>query len=159
RLRDNVARWTDSVRVEVLEAAASDSDGVGLLSVDEGFAHNAGTASLDNGVSAAIRHDVELVRLDAVVGEDASVGVLKLDVEGHESAVLDGAASLFDRGAIRDVVFEAHDGYPSPVTEKLASAGFTILLPRPRIWGVQLVPIGSRSIDAGWDTPNLLATT
>jgi hypothetical protein len=94
-----------------------------------------------------------------VVPEGATVGVLKLDVEGHEPAVLEGAAALLARRAIRDIVFEAHDRYPSPITEQLEAAGFTILLPEPRVRGLQLVPIASRPIDAGWDSPNLLATT
>ena len=117
------------------------------------FERNYGIASLDAS-GGTTSYEVEKVRLDEVIaGRD--VGVLKIDIEGHELAALQGARDSLAKGLIRDVVFEDHDPLPSPVSRMLESAGFAIsgieeTLTRPLF-------VSGRA-PRGWDAPTYLAT-
>jgi hypothetical protein len=126
------------------------------LSVDPGtFAANKGTASLERREGEST--DVATVRLDEAVS--GLVGVLKLDVEGHELAALEGAEGLLARGLIRDIVFEEHRPPPTPVTELLESRGYTVLSVRQGLRGpILCAPEEAYSFKL-WDPPALLATT
>ncbi len=143
--------------IEVRQEAVSSSAGVLPLAVDpDTFARNKGTASLeqaDHGESTNVR----TVRLDDEFSD--GLGVLKLDVEGHEIAALQGADALLTGGRIRDILFEEHLQPPTPVTTLLESRGYTVLGIRQGLAG----PIVSAPADAYdrqlWDPPALLATT
>lgn len=68
---------------------------------------------------------VKTIRGDDLVGELPSPDVLKIDVEGHEIAVLDG---LKETMTDLDVVFvEVHKGVPtSEITSRLEAAGLEV---------------------------------
>jgi FkbM family methyltransferase len=159
-LARNVARWeaVDSIKVvEARRAAVSSSAGTLALAVDPGmFAENKGTASLERD-DPDHSTDVETVRLDREFS--TPIGVLKLDVEFHELAALEGAQELLSRELIRDIVFEEHEPPPTPVTSLLESCGYTVLSVRQGLTG----PILSAPADAYsrklWDPPALIATT
>lgn len=159
-LSGNVARWRETDGVEVVharQAAVSSSAGTQSLAFDpDTFAHNKGTASLEQSDRPAAI-DVETVRLDDALS--TPIGVLKLDVEEHELAALQGAGSLLSGGLIRDVLFEEHRPPPTPVTELLESFGYTVLGVRQGLIG----PVVSGAAEAYsrqlWDPPALLATT
>jgi FkbM family methyltransferase len=85
--------------VEVRNVAASDAAGHATLRVPREGTDPYALATLEPGVDGAdIAHDayrmvdVETVRLDDL--ELDNVGLVKIDVEGHEEAVLDGAREL-----------------------------------------------------------------
>jgi hypothetical protein len=85
------------------------------------------------------------------------VALLKLDVEGHEASVLRGAAKLLGAGAIANVIFEEHGGYPSETSGILESSGFAVFgigrgLLGPRLYDPRNMP---RPV---WEPPNYLAT-
>ena len=187
-LRRNASRWREVqrlARIDIRQAAVSSRAGALTLHVDpEVFAHNKGTASLEQaragdppqtqtetsahtqaGTSlqeqtdpaTSTRTQVATVRLDQEL--DAPIGVLKLDVEGHELEALRGTDSLLSSKSIRDILFEAHVPPPTPVTELLESHGYTIM-------GIHQGfsrPILSAPTDAYerqlWDPPTLIATT
>lgn len=159
-LSGNVARWRETDGVEVIharQAAVSSSAGTRSLAFDpDTFAHNKGTASLEQSDQPAAI-DVETVRLDDALS--TPIGVLKLDIEEHELAALQGAESLLSGGLIRDVLFEEHRPPPTPVTELLESFGYTVLGVRQGLIG----PVVSGAAEAYsrqlWDPPALLATT
>jgi FkbM family methyltransferase len=72
---------------------ASDEDGSGTLvtPIHDGTAHR-GLSSLQSGLRGdAASVEVPLRRIDDLVGPGASVAFVKIDVEGHELAVLAGA--------------------------------------------------------------------
>jgi FkbM family methyltransferase len=182
------ARWREVerlARIDIHQAAVSSCAGALTLYVDpEVFAHNKGTASLEQAEAGATlqaqtetsahtqagtslreqtdsaactRTRVATVRLDQEL--DAPIGVLKLDVEGHELEALRGAESLLSDKLIRDILFEAHLPPPTPVTELLESHRYTIM-------GIHQGfsrPILSAPADAYelqlWDPPTLIATT
>ena len=64
----------------------------------------------------AVDHDktttetIPLIRLDGVVPPDMPVGVVKIDVQGHELMVLQGMTGLLSRehGSPRHILYEAH---------------------------------------------------
>jgi FkbM family methyltransferase len=121
----NVELWgrSGAAQVEAQKLALSDSDGVAELSVDPEET-NLGLATLesDNGVTT---ETVTVARLDDL--GIASFGVIKIDVEGHELAVLSGAQGLLARRAIRDLVVE-HDGDPLEIARPLELHGYAVML-------------------------------
>jgi len=92
-----------------------------------------------NGATLEPPFEIEVVRLDSVVGAREKVGVLKIDVEGHEAAVLEGAGRLLSEGRVRDIVFEDYEPQPSAAVRILEAAGFTVF-----------------GIIAGWSGPVLV---
>jgi FkbM family methyltransferase len=159
-LTSNVSRWKTVERIDVIDvrqAAVSSLAGSLPLAVDpDMFTHNKGTASLEQ-ADPIHSTEVETVRLDEEFA--TAIGVLKLDVEGHELEALRGAESLLSRKLIRDILFEEHQPPPTPVTALLESHGYTVLSVRQGLAG----PILSAPADAYhrqlWDPPALLATT
>ncbi len=98
-LRHNVRRNLRPDRVEVVETAVSDKHGTAQLGRQ--IADDAGTASLEIAVGAATQTvDVAVTTLDDVwsashlAGDGVRVGLLKIDVEGHEPAVIRGAKDM-----------------------------------------------------------------
>lgn len=98
---------------------------------------------------------VSLIALDDLA--DGPVGVLKLDVEGHELAVLRGGERLLSERALRDIVFEEHEPHPTPVTRHLEGFGYEVVGLRQRLTRPALVAPGAAT-DSMWDPPVLLAT-
>lgn len=83
--------------VTVVEAAVSAEPGTATLSIPEQRHGANALASLVDVVpsDAAATHEVTLVRLDDLDLPD--VGFVKIDVEGHERGVIDGAVELLGR--------------------------------------------------------------
>ncbi len=158
-LRTNAAHWATVDQIDVLEirqAAVSSTAGMHPLVVDpDTFASNKGTASLEQR-DPVNSTDVETVRLDDELS--TPIGALKLDVEGHELAALEGAEALLSAKLIRDIVFEEHQPPPTPVTALLESHGYAVLGVRQGLTG----PILSSPEEAygrqQWDPPALLAS-
>lgn len=159
-LARNASRWADVDGLEIVEirqAAVSSAPGTLPLGIDPAtFAQNKGTASLEHSGSPDST-DVETVRLDDSL--TAPVGVLKLDVEGHELAALHGAERLLSQKLVRDILFEEHQPPPTAVTELLQARGYAVFGVRQGVLG----PILSSPEEAYrrqlWDPPALLATT
>lgn len=99
RLRENV-HINHLKQVEAVKAALSDRGGTAPLRVAED--NHAGHNTLGDFAynTATLHHeDVPLVRLDDAVRERniARVDVIKIDVEGHELALLRGARAVLER--------------------------------------------------------------
>ena len=150
----NIARWDVADRIRLETRAASERTGSAVLHLPQDYERNYGTATLEEG-DGSVSYEVETLRLDDLIrGRD--VGVLKLDVEGHEMTALGGMSESLGRGLVRDIIFEDHMPFPSPVATTLQSAGFTIrgieeTLTRP-------VLVGADRAHTGWDAPTYLAT-
>jgi FkbM family methyltransferase len=158
-LSANAALWKVNPRAAPVEAhrlALSDAAGIGHLSMSSSFDDNRGTASLVE-TAGARTFEVPLQRLDEVIAQDAVVGVMKLDVEGHELGVLKGATKLLERGAIRDIVFEDYGDPPTLVMKLLRSCGYQIFNVESKFFGLEVTPTTERvrTHDA---PPNYLAT-
>jgi FkbM family methyltransferase len=152
-LAGNIERWDVGAHVTLDARAASNSSGPAELHLPPAYDGNYGIATLEAS-AATVSYEVETVCLDELIA-GRPVGVLKIDVEGHELAALEGASESLAGGAIRDILFEEHQSLPSPVSRMLESAGFTIAgieetLTRP-------VLVADR-VPRGWDAPTYLAT-
>jgi len=157
RLICNVARWEGDPRFakcRVYDLALSDVAGDSGLDCPEGFDNNHGIASLTQASGA--RWCVKTARLDDLV-EDRSIGLMKMDVEGHELSVLHGADATLTAGRIDHIVFEDHVGDKSPVCLFLIDRGYTILGIDWRLSGPRLMPRGQSS-HRHYEAPNFLAT-
>jgi FkbM family methyltransferase len=129
-LRANVANWNG--HVELYRLALSSSAGTGWLGAGAEFTSNSGVPALvERERSDLDCFEVRLQRLDEVVTSD--VALLKVDVEGHEHAVLEGAPPR-----IRDVIFEEHQAPPTPTTELLAARGYRLYRVEPTLLGPRL---------------------
>jgi FkbM family methyltransferase len=154
-LSDNVARWRDAPisEINLHQLALSDRAGAGILRVTDEFSTNRGIAALDierreGGI------DVPLARLDELVHEQ--VGLMKLDVEGHELAVLNGSEALLGEGKIRDIVFEQHGDVRTDLTRLVESYGFTLFSIDQGFLGPWVHP--PPSAGSSWEPPTYLAT-
>jgi FkbM family methyltransferase len=161
-LESNVSRWRSIDRLDTIDirrAAVSSRAGVLPLTVDpDTFARNKGTASLEPpGPDPMHSTDVDAVRLADEFS--APIGVLKLDVEKHELAALQGAEALLRGRLIRDILFEEHDPPPTPVTELLRSHGYAVLGVRQGPLGPLLCTPEEAHGRKLWDPPALLATS
>ena len=127
-LKANVESWRGYALapIEPRHEALSSRAGVADLHEDERFAVNRGSASLEVPPVVVRTHAVDATTLDARVPPDVGVGLAKLDVEGHERAVLEGAARLLAGGRLRDLIFEDLEPHSHSVTGVLETAGYRV---------------------------------
>ena len=158
RLAANVEQLGEAARKVTIDArAVSDRSGTATLSIPAEFAANPTVASLVKRDDEVAVEEVATVRLDEALGM-ASVGVMKIDVEGHEAAAFAGASRALAEGRIRDVLFEEHETLPTAASELLTRSGYTIFGLRQRLTGVALVPPSAIGARPRWDAPTYLAT-
>jgi FkbM family methyltransferase len=163
-LDQNATRWRAHpgvANVETRQAAVTDRSGTAELESGPLFHVNMGLASLagaDGGAAAgATLFEVQAQRLDEAFAADR-IGLLKVDVEGHEPAVLAGAERLLRAGAIRDIVFEDHHPYPDECTRMLEDAGYHLVALDNDLFGLRLLEPRERVRFNPWPGPSYLAT-
>ena len=167
RLARNVDRWAGQrpelgKRIHLIEAAASDREGTSVLRIPNSFDGNQGIASLAHTAAAGQQEvSVRTLTLDRLIeAEGQKVGLLKIDVEGHELAALHGADTALRRGLIRDIVFEDYGGFDSEVSRLLLGHGYAIFSLAKLPWGPRLYDQrhAGRAAQVSYDSPNFLAT-
>ncbi len=132
KLRANAERMNQRLAKEVIQTrnlALSDSARQAPLFLPEDWAANTGVARLDNAArDSAPKSALGPVMVECQTLDDACVlpspDLMKIDVEGHELAVLQGAPRTLAK--LRDIVFEDFGSYPSPVMSLLEQAGFRV---------------------------------
>lgn len=117
----DVLRQTSAGNVQVHEVALSDHEGQAALFVpagEAGLVH--GLASIEPQLESLTRPgiatSVPIARLDDVIQE--SVAFVKIDVEGHELSVLNGATKLLDQCQPVFLV-EAEDRHRAGATQSI----------------------------------------
>lgn len=158
KLVSNVERWGTilGTRIEPSELALSDRSGTAMLNVPDGSEENCGLASLVNSQTGGLTSFVQLQRLDNLINE--SIAVLKVDVEGHEASVFEGASKLLQSKKIRDIVYEEHREYPTPATELLESYGYAVFNLSAYFRGPAARDIRQPHANRRWEPPSCLAT-
>lgn len=131
-LASNLGQWSNNRRLAPIIArqiALSRVEGDADLHIPMSFELNHGIASLEEipyKGSAQTVERVKTARLDQVLEPDVEVGVMKIDVEGHEFGVLQGTQRLLASRRIRDIIFEEHGSYPTQAQLFLESHGYTL---------------------------------
>ena len=109
--------------VQYLNVAASSSTGT-LTFVDGAVSHVFTTIDKHNSYNIASETiDIPCKRLDELEFPTNSL-VIKIDVEGQESRVLDGAKKLFEQGRIRAVYLDGYED--ATLNDLLINHGFTL---------------------------------
>jgi FkbM family methyltransferase len=151
-LKQNAANWQSGkfAPIELNNVALSEADGEAVLVADQ-YLSGASLEKQGDGLKVPVR------RLDDFL-KDTTVGVCKLDVEGHELPVLKGAQNALQRRAIRDIVFEDFNPKPSPITTLLSKHGFALFELHEKWFKPCLIPLGSKNAPAKAFSFNYLAT-
>jgi FkbM family methyltransferase len=164
-LTENVQYWRKDSRCGsfvLRRAALGTENSQALLNTDDQFRTNRGTAWISSQVEASpgLRViEVPIQNLDSLLDADETIGVLKMDVQGHELSVLQGTAELLKRRAVRDIIFEEEAAFPAPAHEYLKSRGYSIFGLQQRFSGVLCLPDAQPIVEAATGSaPNYLAT-
>jgi FkbM family methyltransferase len=151
--------------VTLIQSAVGTNDGTTILVEPEGFQENQGRASIASAAQQlpahGVRHRVQIQRLDTLFHETEQFGVMKIDVEGAEIAVLQGAVRLLTRRRIRDIVFEDFQPFPSECVTLLQCHNYSIYRLAKAVLGpVVWYPSKRRARDRSlpWEPVNYLAT-
>ena len=158
-LERNVAdarRHWSAARVDTYRAALGARAGLAALHVPPDFETNDGLARIEPG-SNQQSLTVAVATLDEVLG-DAPVGVLKLDVEGFEPQVLEGAAHALEARRIKHIIYEDHSPADSAVAPILAAAGYRLFSLGWSMRGPRVEPIAAGALAARYEAPNFIAT-
>lgn len=140
-LSANVERWRryELATIQTFRQGLSSVSGTAYLNEPDGFDRNQGGATLVATAQPAQRHLVEVTTLDRAVPPGVDVGLVKIDVEGHEEAVLLGAQRLLGERRVRDILFEALEDDPR-AARHLEQAGYTVFRLRTRMLRPRLIP-------------------
>jgi FkbM family methyltransferase len=147
--------------IDLREVALGSRSEQATLVLPDPSAHNNGLAYIPrNGhVAAGDRCvSVPVETLDDVMA-GKSVGVLKIDVEGYEFPLLQGAARALKEHRVRHIVFEDHEGAASDAADFLRLAGYKLFtigwsITRP----VLAESLGRHSAATYYEAPSYLAT-
>jgi FkbM family methyltransferase len=162
-LRTNVEAWSGDqavAPVDLHQLALSNRAGEGSIVAGPLFDRNMGLAALTDGAATEAgqqSHRVQVRRLDDLVGQ-VPVGLLKVDVEGHEAEVLSGSTSLLERRLVRDIIFEDHEPYPSEATAVVEQAGYHLVSLSNDLGGLVLQAPQERGAAPAWPGPSYLGT-
>ena len=103
-LRRNMEINWSMAPVMLHEAAVADFDGRVVLHIPREHGANASLSPPE--LANVDTVDVKSVRLDDIIPSDVAVDILKIDVEGHELGVLEGARALIARSPAIKVIME-----------------------------------------------------
>ncbi len=160
----NAAGWQQArgwTNVEARQLALGNHSGEARLAVPDRFEENRGLARIQSDTTGnhAPTIPIAMTTLTKELAAGDRIGVLKIDVEGHELPVLEGAEALLRERRVREIIFEERGDFPSPVAQFLQRRGFEIFALRPRLSGPRLEP-PDRPVSPlrQWETPSFLAT-
>ena len=162
-LKFNVESWQQQLKTVQFfpkNIAISEKQGTVQLKIPNTFINNRGLASVvavDEIVDKSI--SMESSSLDDLFLRSKEIGVMKLDVEGHELQVLKGAKQLFRQQKIRDCVFEEHNEYPTPVTSFFEDMGYKIFRIQRSFFKPLLLNPDSKIPRTNWEPTSFIATS
>ena len=160
-LKKNILKWRDLhtiAEIQMENFGVSDQQGEAELVITNEFDSNHGSASIYNQTDENLikkRITVKTTTLDDYFAPtEQTIGVCKIDIEGHEIFALSGANKLLKKKKVRDIIYEDHEGYPSPVSKLLEDHGYKIYLIRKGLFR----PLLLKANTSRYELPNFLAT-
>jgi FkbM family methyltransferase len=168
-LKHNVGNWQQqfkNTQLNIKNVAISDAQGQVKLKIPPSFSSNRGLASVVNNDECLQGEKVDMTAQDITIAScklddifsQETIGVLKIDVEGHELQVLKGAVNLLKAGKIRDCIFEVHLEYPTPVTNFFESMGYKVFRINRSFSSPILLEPNSHISRTSWQPTNFIAT-
>ncbi len=169
QLQRNTSLWAKAHpriadRVTVLQEAISDKAGTATLNIPRNaMSRNEGLASLEYGGESdeCIYVDVPTETLGQVFERcGGPIGVLKIDIEGHELTAFRACEAELQLGKVRDIIYEDFGGLSSEVSRLLAKAGYSLFEINKRLSGPVLIEGAEVDRTAGHldESSNFLAT-
>jgi FkbM family methyltransferase len=147
-----------SASFELHSVALGTEPGTAELLLPAEFDSNDGTARIRTDSSSTERAiSVPITTLNEVVGS-ASVDLMKLDVEGYELAVLQGAKKLLTENRLRHLVFEEHQIEGSEVVRFLQECGFSIFSLGWTMNRLSIQPVAVGNLATSYEAPSFVAT-
>lgn len=131
-LRRNADRWAADpaiADIELKDVGISSRETTAMLATEARHDQDRSGAAIVSSLvpdAGATAQTVRLMRLDRLVPDDRPVGVLRLNVGGHEAEAVEGAGDLVRRRRIRDVVLGEHGAYPTRATRTLERFGYEV---------------------------------
>lgn len=148
--------------IQAYKIALGTEDGKTHLVEPEGFDNNEGNAHLTKHLPPdKTAHLIDISRLDSLFCKQERFGVAKIDVEGWELSVYQGAERLLGEQRIRDIVFEDFAAFPSDSIKLLQKNSYTVFRLAKRVLGpIIWNPSGVKAPDRllSYEPPNYLAT-
>ncbi len=98
----------------VLGYAIGDTDGIQTMHGIENEVHSGGASMISHSGQRGHSEDVNVRRLDSILAEFSEglpVSLLKIDTEGYESHVIDGASKLLESGLVEIIVMEVSPNF------------------------------------------------
>lgn len=171
-LQYNIQIWKNAFNAALVDAhqiGVSNKSGTGHIGSTDYFKRNRGTASLlsegssllENGSLAdeSSIYEISLVPLNDFFSDDVFISLMKIDVEGHEISVLEGASKLIEEKRVRDIIFEDYGKYPSAVMSLLEKKGYSLFSLGRSFFGPKLFAPDKNNTIKPWEPPSYLATT
>lgn len=166
-LEYNVNQWQEqlkNIQFFIKNIAVSEENGIVKLSTPKSFSSNRGLAAVINNENEK-EHSftnskyvmVKSCTLDEIFPSQ-EIGVVKLDVEGHEHQVIKGAINLLKQGRIRDCIFEEHREYPTPVTTLFEAMGYQVFRIKRNFKSLSLLVPNSQVARTHWLPTSFIAT-
>lgn len=146
-----------TARVEVHAVALGSNSGVLPLHIPADFHLHRGESTLASASPSGTTVQVRVSTIDQTFPTH-SIGIMKLDVEGFELQVFQGATRLLAENRLRDCNFEEHRAYPTDVTSALENNGFAIFRLARRLTRPELLRPDSPQPRSQWEATSFLAT-
>lgn len=138
RLQRNIALQDRTAGLIVAHATALfETEGEGILELLPQRLDHTSYAFL-TGTPSSTSISVKMSRGDTFIA-DRNVGLMKIDAQYQEAAVLKGFGRYLRSGAIRDIVFEEEVPYPADSHRVLLDAGYSIFWFEEHITGPRMI--------------------
>jgi FkbM family methyltransferase len=149
-----------SAPISLHGCAVGDTAGKAQLIETDYFEINRGTARIaENKEGDELHsHSVAMETLDDLFPQE-SFDLVKIDVEGFEPRVLQGARRLLQEKRIRHIVYEDHDIRSGSLAPMLQAEGYSVFSIGYDLFGPKLLELDREiALDRSWESPNFLAT-
>jgi FkbM family methyltransferase len=163
-LTANIHRFSPNgggAKIVVHECALGDVAGTATLVAMDNFSSNEGSAFLADGNITdrmAVKYEVPVERLDTVF-PTGDFELLKIDVEGHEPKLIQGASQMLSQKRVKHVIYEDHAQGKAGLPEIFTGYGYTVYSIGHTLFGLKLTDYRDGIVlDTSWESPSYLAT-